>query len=166
MAETITRILVPVDFSVHSDRAVRYAMELAGKVGARVELLHVVENPVVSGAWSSEIYVANLPELLESLMADANRRLEMVKTATAREGIEVGTCVVSGTPAHMILDEARTGRFDLIVMGTHGRTGLSHVLMGSVAERVVRRAFCPVLTLRAAPPVSEATSAKAAHAAV
>ena len=148
MTETITRILVPVDFGPHSDRALRYATYLAAKLGASVELAHVVDNPVASGAWTAETYVPNLPQLLESLMGEANKRLTAMKSIVASQGVEVETTVLTGQPAHAIVDHASAHAFDLIVMGTHGRTGLSHVFVGSVAERVVRKASCPVLTLR------------------
>jgi nucleotide-binding universal stress UspA family protein len=154
MSEAMTRILVPVDFSAHSDRALRYAATLASKFGATVELLHVVEDPFVSGAWSSEIHVADVPDLLENLIADAERKLTAAGRVVAEKGVRFAAKVVKGKPAPMIVEHAKTGRFDLIVMGTHGRTGLSHMFMGSVAERVVRTAASPVLTLRA-PDTSE-----------
>jgi universal stress protein A len=163
MTEVIARILVPVDFSAHSDRALRYATSLASRLGATVELLHVVEDPFVSGAWSSEIHVPNLPELLENQIAAARGRLAELKAVA---GARVGTTVLSGQPAHTIIAHATAGGFDLIVMGTHGRTGLSHVFMGSVAERVVRRAPCPVLTLREAAPTTEKESSREAEAVV
>ena len=148
MTESIARILVPVDFGPHSDRAVRYATYLAGKLGASVELVHVVDNPVASGAWTAEVYVPNLPQLLESLIGEANKRLTAMKSLVAGHGIQAEAIVLTGQPAHTIVDHALARGFDLIVMGTHGRTGLSHVFVGSVAERVVRKAPCPVMTLR------------------
>jgi universal stress protein A len=146
--ELITRILVPVDFSPHSDQALRYATGLAARSGASIELLHVVDNPFASGAWTSEVYVPNLPEMLETLLGEANKRLTSLKSVPAREGIDIETRVLTGQPAHTIIEHAHAGAFDLIVMGTHGRTGFSHLFVGSVAERVVRRAPCPVLTVR------------------
>jgi nucleotide-binding universal stress UspA family protein len=152
MTEAITRILVPIDFSAHSDRALRYATTLADRLNATVEVLHVVEDPFVSGAWSPEAVAPNIPELLADLVAAARGKLEDLKAAALDKGVRlkttVLTTVVSGRPADSITDYARTERFDLIVMGTHGRTGLSHALLGSVAERVVRTAPCPVLTVR------------------
>jgi universal stress protein A len=150
MAETISRILVPVDFSPHAERAFSYAMTLAQRFGARVGLVHVVEDPYVTGAWTPEVYVPNVGELLEGLMTSARQELGALKRSAAAVGIATDTAVTTGRPAHAILEHAKEGGFDLIVMGTHGRTGLSHVLMGSVAERVVRMAPCPVLTVHAA----------------
>ncbi len=145
------RILVPVDFSAHSDLALRYATTLADRFGATVEVLHVVEDPFVSGAWSAETLAPNIPELLADLVTAARGKLADLKAAAINRGVHltttVMTTVVTGQPADTICDYATTG-FDLIVMGTHGRRGLSHALMGSVAERVVRKASCPVLTVR------------------
>jgi len=149
MTEHITKILVPVDFSPHAGMAFRYAAMLARRFGARLGLVHVVEDPFVTGAWSSEIYVPNVPELLKDLMARAERELATLKGSDAAAGLTVETAVVTGRPAHTLVEHAKEGGFDLIVMGTHGRTGLAHVVMGSVAERVVRKAPCPVLTVRA-----------------
>ena len=146
MLPVIARILVPVDFSAHSEVTLQYATTFATRFGAAVELLHVIEDPYASGAWSSDIYYSNVPQLLESLTADANRRLLDLKAGLEAQGIVVSTAVLRGNPARTIAEHAGD-RFDLVVMGTHGRTGLPHVLMGSVAERVVRRAPCPVLTV-------------------
>jgi nucleotide-binding universal stress UspA family protein len=148
MTESINRILVPVDFSAHSDRALRYAAKLAGQVGASVELLHVVEN-INYGAFS-EVYVPNMPDLMQELVNDGVQRLTSLKATLFPHGADVETAVFVGHPASAIVDHARAGGFDLIVMGTHGRTGLSHMFMGSVAERVVRTAPCAVLTVRGA----------------
>ncbi len=152
MTDAITRILVPIDFSAHADRALRYATTLADRFNATVEVLHVVEDPFVSGAWAPEAVAPNIPELLADLVAAARGKLDDLKAAAIAKGVRlkttVLTTVVSGRPADTIADFARTERFDLIVMGTHGRTGLSHALLGSVAERVVRTAPCPVLTVR------------------
>lgn len=164
MTQSISRILVPVDFSPHSDRALRYAASLARRLGASLELLHVVEDPFATGAWSSEVYVPNVTELLDSMIADARRRLEDLKDIVAPEGVPISTVVLKGRPAPTILEHAKNGQFDLVVMGTHGRTGLAHLLMGSVAEAVVRRAPCPVLTLRPEPPAAEQAASTTAPA--
>jgi len=146
MTESITRILVPVDFSAHSEHAIRYAATLAGQVGASVELLHVVEE-FTYGAFS-EVYVPNMPDMMQEMINDASTRLASLKTSLFPHGADVETAVFAGRPAATIVERANAGGFDLILMGTHGRTGLSHLFMGSVAERVVRTSRCPVLTLR------------------
>jgi nucleotide-binding universal stress UspA family protein len=150
MTESINRILVPVDFSAHSVKAVRYATTLANKFGARVSLLHVIEDPFVTGAWQAEAFVPNIPELLNDLIKAARAQLGDMKKQLAAHGFLVETDVITGQPARAIVEHASTGGFDMIVMGTHGRTGLSHALMGSVAERVVQKAPCAVLTVREA----------------
>jgi nucleotide-binding universal stress UspA family protein len=152
MNPVIRRILVPVDFSAHSDRAVAYAIQLASEVGAALELLHVVEDPILSGAWSPECCAPAIAALLGTIASDARTRLETVRASLAGRNVAVSSTVVTGQPAPSIVDYAVVGEFDLIVMGTHGRTGLSHALVGSVAERVSRRAPCPVLTIRDALP--------------
>ena len=161
MTNTITNILVPVDFSPHAEYAFTYATRLAERFGAKLALLYVVDDSFVTGGWSSEIYVSNVPELMENLIADADRRLATLKASVAALGLTVETAVIRGRPAPAIVEHAKSGGFDLIVMGTHGRTGVSHVVMGSVAERVLRKAPCPVLTVRG----TEAVEASAKPAA-
>jgi nucleotide-binding universal stress UspA family protein len=149
MSDTITRILVPVDFSPHAERAFCYATTLAHRLGARLGLVHVVDNPFVAGTWSSEVYVPNIDQLLGQLIADAEERLAGLRESAAALGLTAETMVLRGRPWQAVVEHARAGGFDLIVMGTHGRTGLAHAVMGSVAEQVVRHAPCPVLTIRA-----------------
>jgi universal stress protein A len=146
MTDSITRILVPVDFSAHSDRALRYAAMLAGQVGASVEVLHVVED--FASVAFSEVYVPNVPSLIQEAINSAVDRLTPLKADVFPHGADVETVVSVGRPALTIVEHARTGKFDLIVMGTHGRTGLPHLFMGSVAEQVLRTAPCPLLTVR------------------
>jgi len=134
---------------------------LARRHGARLRLIHVVEDPIATGAWTSEVYVPNLGEVLQGVISYAEEQLTGLKTSAAAEDVAADTAVVRGRPAPAILEYATSGGFDLIVMGTHGRTGLSHAVLGSVAERVVRRAPCPVLTVHA----SEAADRAAAPAA-
>ena len=143
----LSRILVPVDFSPYSEFALRYATALASRLGASVELLHVVEDPIATGAWGSEISIPDVSELRKNLIAEAERRLERYCAVAEGPRVPVVTTVRMGQPAHTITEYAQAGGADLIVMGTHGRSGLAHLVMGSVAERVVRHALCPVLTL-------------------
>lgn len=148
MKPSITRILVPMDFSAQSDLALQYAMELSGRLGASLHLLHVVEQPLVPASWSAEIYVPDLAALEAGLIAEAERLLTINRTLAEGQHLKVETSVVTGPAATTIIGVADNVGADLIVMGTHGRTGLSHLFMGSVAERVVRLAPCPVLTVR------------------
>jgi universal stress protein A len=154
MAENITKILVPMDFSPHAERAFSYATTLAQRFGASLGLVHVVEDPYVTGAWSAEIFVPDVGGILEQLTAGAEQQLATLRQSAIALGLAVETAVRSGRPAQAILEHAKDGGFDLIVMGTHGRTGLSHVVMGSVAERVVRKAPCPVLTVHERDPAT------------
>jgi universal stress protein A len=162
MTNTITNILVPVDFSPHAEHAFTYAATLAERFGAKLALLYVVDDSFATGGWSSEIYVPNVPELMENLIADADRRLATLKASAAALGLTAETAVIRGRPAHAIVEHAQNGGFDLIVMGTHGRTGMSHVVMGSVAERVLRKAPCPVLTVRGTEAVEVSAKPEAA----
>jgi nucleotide-binding universal stress UspA family protein len=161
MPEQITHILVPVDFSTHAERALELAIAIAQRFGGSIELLHVVEDPFVSGAWNAEAFTPNIPELLDQLTANARRRLEAMKTAAAKDRIALAANVVTGEPSQTIVEHAKAGAFDLIVMSTHGRTGLTHLFLGSVAERVLRTAPCPVLTVRAATSAAKAAQAEA-----
>lgn len=142
---TISRILVPTDFSDGAAAALEYAMGLAQTFAASVHLLHVVDDPLAAGVWSSGLYAAEIAGLQATLVRDAEEHLLRTVPPTT---VGVTREVRTGSPPRQIVDVARERGIDLIVMGTHGRTGLAHIVMGSVAERVVRLAACPVLTLR------------------
>ena len=147
----VHHFLVPIDFSPYAEHALDYAIALAKQLQARVTLLHVIQPPLVAGAdmgaWPSAAF---LEELEAAVTADLEGYLERV-TAAELVGEIV---VVHGAPFQEIIDTAKARQVDLIVMGTHGRTGLPHVLLGSVAERVVRLAPCPVLVARQPAPVA------------
>lgn len=136
-------IVVPVDFSETSDRALTYAQTLAQTFGARVHVLHVIPDPH-SQAWSIEATGMSLGSLMETWEADAQRRLDGLSLGEL--GGERVTKV--GQPHAEIIRYAKARKADLIVIGTHGRGGIEHMLLGSVAEKVVRTAPCPVLTVR------------------
>ena len=141
------RILVPVDFSMHSETAVRLAADLARRYEGALDLVHVFE-PIVYPL--PDGYVLFTPLQLNELVAQLEQQLTRTKAMARAAGApQVETHVRQGACATDICDFAREGAFDLIVMGTHGRTGLSHLLLGSVAERVLRTAPCPVLTVKA-----------------
>lgn len=143
---SITRILVSTDFSATADTALEYATTLASRLGASIRLLHVFEDPYVAGFYASELYVPMPADVRERLLTDIRRQLaeRLPNTAAVTATSEVS----EGVPAEAIVEHARDHGADLIVMGTHGRRGLSHVLLGSVAERVLRTAPCPVLVVR------------------
>ena len=138
----IKRILVPSDFSECSDAAVRYGLELARTFGARLHLLHVVQDPA-SQPWAAEGFAVPLLEAVDQWQRDAKIRLEASIPPEDR-ATTVVTCPIA-SPFPEILRYASDNAIDLIVMGTHGRSGLAHALLGSVAERVVQHAPCPVL---------------------
>jgi len=166
MTESLNRILVPIDFSAHSEKAIRYATTLATKFGARLTLLHVIEDPFVTGAWQSQVFVPNIPELLQNLINAAQTHMAEQTKQLAAQGFVTESSVTTGRPSSAIVEQASQGGFDLIVMGTQGRTGLSRVFLGSVAQRVVQRAPCPVLTVRDTSPVDERATAEATTTAV
>lgn len=148
---TAQRFLVPVDFSVYADQAVEYAIRLAGKLDARLTLLHVIQ-PL---PWGDGGVGAALPyPYSQALEAEITRCMQGYLAQMAAAGIDGEMAVVHGVPFQEIVATARLQQVDLIVMGTHGRTGLPHVLLGSVAEKVVRLAPCPVLVVRQSPSVS------------
>lgn len=138
-------VLCPVDLTGASEGALRAAAALARQHGASLTLLHVV---VVPGSAIPEALLDTPPALAEDLSAPADQPLLDWMAKAERLGAPRVRALRSvGTPAQEILALARRDGVDLIVVGTHGRTGLGHLLLGSVAEEVVRRAHCPVLTI-------------------
>lgn len=140
------KILVPIDFGLHSTEAMRRAVDVAEHYGASLTLVYVYE-PLDYAL--PEGYALYTPQQVGQLLEDFKERLR----AAAREVESMGATrvsheVLTGPAASEIVEYARTHGMDLIVMGTHGRRGLSHLLMGSVAERVLRTAPCPVLTVK------------------
>ena len=139
------RILCPVDFSEASRGALRAAAAFAGQFGGSLTLLHV---DVVPGSAIPEALVETPLRLATDLSAPADRPLLEWKAEAERLGApRVQAYRSVGRPAQEILALASRDAFDLIVVGTHGRTGVGHLILGSVAEEVVRQARCPVLTL-------------------
>lgn len=141
----IKRIIVPTDFSAPAEAALTYALDLAAKLGAKVSLVHVFDD--LSGIQSGP-YVPMPTEMRSEILADLRRRLADV--AAKRGHSELNPEVLIGPTAKSIVEAASDSQADLIVMGTHGRHAIPHLLLGSVAERVVRTAACPVLTVRQA----------------
>ena len=147
MKPTITRILVPTDFSATSDAALDFAKMIAETLGASLHLLHVFEDPFVTGAFAAEAYAPMPPATRAALIEDANARLAHRLTPDERLHFRATSEIITGVSAPTIVEYARDNYADLIVMWTHGRTGMAHLLIGSVAERVVRLSPCPVLTV-------------------
>jgi universal stress protein A len=144
----IKRILIPIDFSEVSLQALDYAVELGNPFGAELVAVHVVE-PIYY-ATPADVYgpSANLGMLLEEQQRVAGEQLAELEEKLVKRGATIETVMESGVPYQKIVELAEARKVDLIVMATHGRSGLSHLLLGSVAERVVRSAACPVLTVR------------------
>jgi nucleotide-binding universal stress UspA family protein len=147
----LAKILVPTDFSDGAGVALVRALQLRQLVSGKLTLLHIYELPVVY----ANVYPFN-PDLVTQIERGVREVMERtLKDARARarqlggdQGPPIDAKVFAGTPSQGIVDEAKDGGYDLIVMGTHGRRGLSHLLIGSVAERVVRTAPCAVMTIR------------------
>jgi nucleotide-binding universal stress UspA family protein len=141
----LKKLLVPTDFSVHSDYAVDYAARIARAFKARVVLMHVTEpSPyTVTDTLVVVEYGRMLDKVAQSLLTNLGRKL-------AAKGLAVKTYLAYGSPYREIVEKAAKEKADLIVMGTHGHRGIGHILLGSVAEKVVRLAGCPVLTVRSA----------------
>lgn len=145
---TIRKIVHPTDFSKGAEPALELAIEMARTFSAELTILYVYATPVHMGPLGDG-YALPL-DLVQKLQGDAERALEQLSQRTAKTGIRIHTLAIEGIASETIVATAEKRGMDLIVMGTHGRTGLKHLLLGSVAERVVRAAPCPVLTVRAA----------------
>lgn len=140
------RIFVPVDGSDTSNRGLKEAVRLARQHGARLGLLHVVDESVL--VLTPEVGVA---DLTDTMVESGRKLLNTARAAAERQGVKTDTVLLenlTGRVADVILKEARKWRADVIVMGTHGRRGISHMLLGSDAEGVVRSSPVPVLLVR------------------
>ena len=149
----IQHILVPTDFSDYAAHALDYAIELAKTLQARLTVLYVFH---VSTLALGEAPPAVLDETLQAMETNAQQQTQQALARVLKAGLQGDSLIVEGTPFQAIVETAESRDVDLIVMGTHGRTGLTHVLMGSVAERVVRIAPCPVLVTRGQSAISDA----------
>ncbi|MGD9808048.1 MAG: universal stress protein [Deferribacterales bacterium] len=142
----VTKILYPTDFSDPSACALYYAAEMAKKFDAELVMMHVLldESQMVS-FYLPQLTVQNLSKDMED--GAKAKMVEFVENTRALEGIEYSTVMVKGIADDEIIKYAKENGIDMIVLGTHGRTGLEHVIFGSTAEKVVRSAPCPVLTV-------------------
>ena len=147
----VQHVLVPIDFSTTADRALEYAIALAQQLQARLTLLHVLDLTPVT---MEEMTAGVAATYLDDLETDAQHLLQASRERVQRAGLQGESLLVQGTPTQTIVDTAGEQGVDLILMGTHGRTGLAHVFLGSVAEHVVRQGPCPVLVVRRAPDTS------------
>ncbi|PYR37069.1 MAG: universal stress protein [Acidobacteria bacterium] len=144
----LKNILVATDFSEASDAAFEYGRELARTFEAQLLVVHVTDN-IMTPVFGGDGFVFADPDLQHDVEAAADRRIDAMLCDEDRALLGARPVVLtSNAPAYAIVDYASGHDIDLIVMGTHGRGGVAHLLMGSVAERVVRTAPCPVLTVR------------------
>jgi len=140
----LKRILLPCDFSELSSEATKYACALAEQFEAELHLLHVHENVVVPEYGMG----IDWDRLMQEARNAAEARMEEVLDPAWQEGRKIVKVTAEGPPFLQIIRYAKEHEIDVIVMATHGRSGVSHMLIGSVAEKVVRKAPCPVLTVR------------------
>jgi nucleotide-binding universal stress UspA family protein len=145
MAIDVRRILVPVDFSDSTPPLLDWAAHLAEQHASSIILLHAYHLPVefqqLEGAYLP-------PDFWASVKAEAEESLARLEAELEQRGVEVETVVCEGYAATVIVEEAKARDADLIVIGTHGLSGLKHLLLGSIAERVVQKAPCPVLSVK------------------
>jgi nucleotide-binding universal stress UspA family protein len=143
------RILVPVDYSEHSRASVLVAANLAKATGAEVDIVHVWDRPMYV---SDGVMVRREGEehrsLADLIRDNAEKEMsDFLSTLALPEGVKTSHRMCSGEPAQALVDEAKTGNYDLIVVGTHGRAGVLHLLLGSTAERLIRLSPVPVLVV-------------------
>ena len=145
MTIEIRTILVPIDFSSHAGAVLEWAAHLAEEHGSKLVLLHAYHLPVdfqqLEGAYLP-------PDFWTQVKADSSANLERSAATLRERGLTVETVVREGYPATAIEEEARARHADLVVIGTRGHSGLKHLLLGSIAERVVQKAPCPVLAVK------------------
>ncbi|MCI0527854.1 MAG: universal stress protein [Nitrospira sp.] len=144
----IKKILVATDFSDYAKEALDYAVYLAKNLEAEIYLVHVFEIQFFIHAGVSPSIQPEVYKWIERSKIEVSKMLKALVETVQQEGVKTSSILKEGTPFLEILKTAKEVSADLIVLGTHGRTGLSHVMMGSVAERVVRKSTCPVFTVR------------------
>lgn len=158
---TIKNVLVPTDFSAGAQEAVRYAYDLASAVGATLHIVHVLENPFAPGAFM-EMYTPPSPEYFVDMERQAEEKLRSLLTTEERARVHAVLTTRLGVPASEILDRIQEEpKIDLVVMATHGRGGVARFVMGSVTDKIIRSAPCPVVTMREHPHPRAARESKA-----
>jgi nucleotide-binding universal stress UspA family protein len=140
----VKSILVPIDFTENSRSALRYATELAKRFDATVVALHVIPDEEVAGVYIQK----RTPERIQEIRKEVEEEFEKFVPEDIEKSLQAQKLIKVGEPYVEIIRHARNSGVDLIVMATHGRSGISHTLLGSVAEKVVRKASCPVLTVK------------------
>lgn len=143
--EPIRKILCPTDFSESSEVGLEAAVTLALRLGSTLEFVHVIQPPIYVGWEDSPAGLAATAQVLEQSREQAKLHLEATAAKYASRGVSITIQLLEGSPHQEISELSK--QVDLVVMSTHGRTGLPHLFLGSVAERVVRTASCPVMTV-------------------
>jgi nucleotide-binding universal stress UspA family protein len=144
----LKKVLVPTDFSESARHALTYGISFAREYEAELVLLHVVENLTVG--YASDLFPVPMAEVFQEISGYAKAELEKLGAEARTKNVAVSEQVVQGKPSAEIIRVAREDGIDMIVLGTHGTGMLDQALFGSTTERVVRRAPCPVLTVRLA----------------
>jgi nucleotide-binding universal stress UspA family protein len=145
----IRRILVPIDYSENSKAALAYGAELALSFGAALDIVHVWDRPT----YVSDAVMVQRPgeahkPIGELIRENAQKDMdEFMATVTLPSGVPTQSRLLSGEPASTLVAELKKGEHDLVVLSTHGRTGIAHLLLGSIAEKLVRMSPVPVLTV-------------------
>ncbi len=142
----IKNILLPTDFSEQSKAAVPFAIDLAKKYGAKIHLIHVFDEDALDPAFFS-VSETNAADYFARIQNGFEAEVEKFFGDFDCRGVDIITILANGNPFVKIVEYAKEEAIDLIVMGTHGRSGLASILMGSVAEKVIHKAHCPVLTV-------------------
>jgi len=146
---SVSKILVPVDYSPCSRAALRFAVDLAERYGATLDVVHVWDRP----SYVTEVALTHKDpmsgkSLIHLIEENAESDLkEFLQSTSLPQGMVASGRLLSGDPASALLHELKSRQHDLVVVGTHGRTGLSHVLLGSVAEKLTRLAHVPVIVV-------------------
>ena len=144
----LKKVLVPTDFSDSARHALSYGVSFAGEYHAELVLLHVVENLTVG--YASDLFPVPMAEVFQEISGYARTELSKLAEEARKKGVVVSELVVQGKPSAEIIRHAAENGVDMIVLGTHGKGMLDQALFGSTTERVVRRAPCPVLSVRMA----------------
>lgn len=143
----LKKILVPVDFSEHSKKALRYALSFARQFNAHLELIYVVEPTIYPSDFG--FGQVGFPDVEKELHEKASQELRALIAADVPTHVRTTSVVSTGIPFVEITTYAKAENIDLIIIATHGRTGVEHILFGSTAEKIIRKAPCPVLVIRA-----------------
>jgi nucleotide-binding universal stress UspA family protein len=144
--ETIQQIIVPVDFHQHTDELVDFSLNIASRLGAKITFLHVAEH-ITEVAGYVDVYPASFKEIDEEIFSYAQKKMSSLVEKSKGAGPGCDGVVLRGDVVDCIVDHVRDKESGLIVMGTHGAKGIEKIMMGSVAERVLKRASCPILVV-------------------